>query len=201
MAVYFLEWQEVFKCLFVILSLNFNLWKKEVSVDNNPLLFTITKSNSSNWFHHHWRKWANCKNWETLNSILSKVIFLWRNLRTFALLSKCKTSKLSSVLLIAVSFIYILIFTECCIWWFASNIGVYVTFVEACFSFPIGKNQELLSFIVLTMKSAIEHENIEILEEMLFSVKPFQIISNLNLIFVVNIGACFRGSITAFSVS
>lgn len=65
MAVYFLEWQEVFKCLFVILSLNFNLWKKEVSVDNNPLLFTITKSNSSNWFHHHWRKWANCKNWET----------------------------------------------------------------------------------------------------------------------------------------
>ena len=76
-----------------------------------------------------------------------------------------------------------------------------MTFVEACFSFPIGKNQELLSFIVLTMKCAIEHENIEILEEMLFSVKPFQIMGNLNLIFVVNIGACFRGSITAFSVS
>ena len=74
-------------------------------------------------------------------------------------------------------------------------------FVEACFSFPIGKNQELLSFIVLTMKSAIEHENIEILEEMLFSMKPFQIMGHLNLIFVVNIGACFRGSITAFSVS
>ena len=43
MAVYFFGVTRRFQ-MSVILSLYFNFWKKEVSVDNNPLLFTITES-------------------------------------------------------------------------------------------------------------------------------------------------------------
>lgn len=181
-----LEWQDVFKCLSFCLCISTFGKKRFQSIITRYFLRSPS---------------PNCKNWENwelgnrAKENWTAYLVKWFSVEKFEkqMQSKCEVSKLSSVLFIAVSFIYILI-TECCIWWFASNFGVSVTFVEACLVFQLKKIQ-LLSLIVLAKNSAVQHENIEFLEERLSSVKSFQIW------FLSLIDACLRGSTTAFSVS
>lgn len=130
-----LEWQDVFKCLSFCLCISTFGKKRFQSIITRYFLRSPS---------------PNCKNWENwelgnrAKENWTAYLVKWFSVEKFEkqMQSKCEVSKLSSVLFIAVSFIYILI-TECCIWW-CIQLWCLRDICWGMFSFPIEKNSAVI---------------------------------------------------------